>query len=75
MDALFTRWDPVVHLDTEIEQVIYLLECLNESKGDPSAVRAALNDLARAPLAGLFSWSVRELCELLSWIDEVSGET
>jgi hypothetical protein len=65
MDAMFTRWDHVFHLDTESEQVRYLLTCIERGKRDPSAVRAALNDLARAPLAGSFSWCVRELCELL----------
>ncbi|UPG95393.1 hypothetical protein [Luteibacter aegosomatissinici] len=74
MDAMFTQWDPVLHLDTEIEQIRYLLTCLEESKGDPSAARAALNDLARAPLVGPFSWGVRELSEIfppLEGADEI----
>jgi hypothetical protein len=45
MDAMFTRWDHVFHLDTESEQVRYLLTCIERGKRDPSAVRAALNDL------------------------------
>lgn len=66
MDAMFTRWDPVAHLQTEIDQIVYLHACMDEDPGDGSLAWAALGDIARAPLAGHFSRNVRELYELIS---------
>ena len=48
MKERFTRWDPVDHLHTEDDQLIYLNACLEEDPGDGSLVRAALGDIARA---------------------------
>jgi probable addiction module antidote protein len=48
MTEIFTRWDPVGHLDTEEDMALYLDACLDEDPADGSVVRAALMDIARA---------------------------
>lgn len=65
MDVMFTRWDPVAHLESEAAQIEYLKIFLDECCGDGAALWAALQDIARAPLAGPFSWSVRTLLDHL----------
>lgn len=48
MSELFSRWDPVDHLESELDMVAYLDACFAEDPGDGSLVRAALGDIARA---------------------------
>ena len=49
MSEQFSRWDPVDQLQSEEDMAMYLDACLEEDSGDGSVVRAALNDIARAP--------------------------
>lgn len=63
MDPLFTRWDPVTRLETQEFQLLYLQGCTEENPGNGQLVWQALQDIARAPLTGSFTWSVRELIE------------
>nr|WP_063572503.1 addiction module antidote protein [Luteibacter rhizovicinus] len=48
MQEKFTRWDPVDHLVSEADQMVYLNASLEEDPGDGSLIRAALGDIARA---------------------------
>jgi hypothetical protein len=63
MDAMFTRWDPIAHLQTEMDQIIYLKACLDEDPGDGSLAWLGLADVARAPVTGSLSWAVRALLD------------
>lgn len=70
MDPMFTRWDPAAHLDTEEAQIIYLKACVDGDWGDGVLIWAGIKDVARAPIAGPFSWGVRTLHEQFVHTDE-----
>lgn len=63
MDAMFDRWDPVGNLDTERAQIQHIVACLCADPGDGSLIAQGMLDVARSPLAGSVSWSVRAFCE------------
>ena len=48
MTETFTKWDPLNHLKTDEDLLLYLEACAEEAPGDGSLIRAALNDVARA---------------------------
>ena len=48
MTETFTKWDPLNHLKTDEDLLLYLEACAEEDPGDGSLIRAALNDVARA---------------------------
>ena len=49
MAETFTRWDVADHLQSKEDVRRYLEACAEEDPGDGSLIRAALNDIARAP--------------------------
>ena len=49
MPETFTPWDAADHVRTNEDMRLYLEACAAEDPGDGSLIRAALNDIARAP--------------------------